>query len=134
MCVCVCVFFFFNFRPLFLASAAERSARANIWNVTRPGRRAFGPTPFTSKCATRARPSPSSCFCSSPNAASSVYDYCVVCCLGAFAKLWEVTISLVMPGRPDVRMEQLRTCSTDCRKTLWCGPLVKYVEKRKALG
>jgi hypothetical protein len=54
--------------------------------------------------------------------------------LPAFAKLWEVTVGSVMSGRPNVGMEQLRSCSTDCRKILWCGPLVKYVEKRKAVG
>jgi hypothetical protein len=74
-------------------------------------------------------PVPDSFFCSSQNATTSVYDYRVVCCLGAFA-MWEV----FMAGRPDVRMEQIRFCSTDCLKVLWCVPLVKYVEKRKAIG
>jgi hypothetical protein len=54
--------------------------------------------------------------------------------LPAFAKLWEVTVGSAVSGRANVRMEQLRFCSTDFRKILWCGPLVKYVEKRKAVG
>lgn len=54
--------------------------------------------------------------------------------LPAFAKLWEATVGSAMSGLPNVRMEQLLSCSTDCRKILWCGPLVKYVEKRRAVG
>lgn len=55
--------------------------------------------------------------------------------LPAFAKLWEMTVWLcrVWPSKRS-KGTKLRSCSADCRKILWCGPLVKYVEKRKAVG
>jgi endogenous inhibitor of DNA gyrase (YacG/DUF329 family) len=107
-----------------------------FWNVTRPGRGAFGLTPFTTKCACYPRPTRPLIVRSVPARMQPAWfnDYRVVCYLGAFAKLWELTVSCAMAGRPNVRMEQLRFCSTDCRKILLCGPLVKYAEKRKTVG